>query len=1103
MKSHSLAGDVTHARLFINYHNQPEGKTHELTVYDAFMYLNAGGSNYDYKENSTKIDSMNTGAGTMVFTYDTQPNREADIVKITIDRPDGLREITDITYDAAHNITQTKETKDVKGAEFDASGQAVSQTIDGKEGLKTRTISKITDYEYEDRGIGKGGVLKSVTVKEEVDGQVTATAKQRIDYAAGHKLNDISVITDENSGLTKTYDYENRFHNVLKSATGFDGVENKLGFNTKNLLTTIDSGRFGNTYEYDGGDRLASIESNGTEYAFQYDDAGMLEESEIAGNPIAAHTYDERRRLKQTLYANGDMGGYKPEYDDKTGFLTNELFWDEGPAPSGDAQFSYLYDNSGLLTQVSNRELLRTTNYGYDVSGRLADILTTNNGNAQALVQQSRARLKYNNHGALDNLTVTANDETLSETTYSYDELGRPLAAELDALGGSLLTNTYASLDRLARQTLILPSEDMVATNYTYLKDDQDVATGFVSEMETVLPTSDEQFKFGYEWDGTNIKKITENGNNAEAQVYFYDAIGQLVRENDLEYVYDDGGNLAAIRDFDSKAVKHKFEYEKPWKDQLTKYDGKPLTYDKLGNLKSYDGVNYTWEKGGLLTEINGNGQDVQYAYDHSGLRSKKIVDGKTTEFIWAGEMLMAQITEDYTIAWSYDSSGKMIGFTLDSVPYFYIRNLMGDVTGIMDAGGALVARYTYDAWGNILRAEDLISAPFEDAGAELDDDIEKNGDDMEDPNVDSDHENDEFEDEYVQYSIAEINPIRYRGYYRDAETEYYYCQSRYYNPEWRRWISADIFFDTGMGVLGTNMYAYCNNNPVMYVDPTGSALLSDILGLVDSLMQFWDENRDWIVPAVNLAIVGFVGFWAFVGISAVGIGALTYFVGIPLLNMARDRLRDYRDGLPEPTTDGEKFLHGALKFADGLLSDLIVTAHIVVVASIVTTVTSAVMSVAGITAFGVWNVFVGIMDTAWLVWDKFRMEIDGGDDDDEINALSTQAAARGIAVQAAANTTTIDLFRIVTAKNTKINLTLGNTRNLEITLTQTVSASISGMYLTGYDNEKWGLSDGLKATKGKVRVEGSRAKGWSLRSIAANGTGRGTLTLTATVYYS
>ena len=109
----------------------------------------------------------------------------------------------------------------------------------------------------------------------------------------------------------------------------------------------------------------------------------------------------------------------------------------------------------------------------------------------------------------------------------------------------------------------------------------------------------------------------------------------------------------------------------------------------------------------------------------------------------------------EHKIAWSYSNGGSMLGFTLTTADaassYFYLRNSQGDVVAIYDASGTIVARYEYDAWGKIL---DIWQADG--------------------------------------YTIGEVNPIRYRGYYFDAETDYYYCQSRYYNPEWCRWISAD-----------------------------------------------------------------------------------------------------------------------------------------------------------------------------------------------------------------------------------------------------------------------------------------------------------------------
>ncbi len=125
-------------------------------------------------------------------------------------------------------------------------------------------------------------------------------------------------------------------------------------------------------------------------------------------------------------------------------------------------------------------------------------------------------------------------------------------------------------------------------------------------------------------------------------------------------------------------------------------------------------------------------------------------------------------------------------GFVYNSVQYFYITNQLGDIIGITDLEGRPIIRYTYDEWGAVLLSE------TRDNTAE-------------------------------QKKIAEINPLRYRGYYYDTETGYYYLQSRYYNPEWGRFISPDNFsYIDNSTRLGFNAYIYCTNNPVMFVDYTG-----------------------------------------------------------------------------------------------------------------------------------------------------------------------------------------------------------------------------------------------------------------------------------------
>ncbi|MBR6918278.1 MAG: RHS repeat-associated core domain-containing protein [Clostridia bacterium] len=78
---------------------------------------------------------------------------------------------------------------------------------------------------------------------------------------------------------------------------------------------------------------------------------------------------------------------------------------------------------------------------------------------------------------------------------------------------------------------------------------------------------------------------------------------------------------------------------------------------------------------------------------------------------------------------------------------------------------------------------------------------------------------------------IANINPFRYKGYYFDSEIYLYYLNARYYDPVYSRFISADGYIASSGSFVGLNMFAYCENNPIMRRDPSG---------------QFWEEIWDF-----------------------------------------------------------------------------------------------------------------------------------------------------------------------------------------------------------------------------------------------------------------
>ncbi len=152
-----------------------------------------------------------------------------------------------------------------------------------------------------------------------------------------------------------------------------------------------------------------------------------------------------------------------------------------------------------------------------------------------------------------------------------------------------------------------------------------------------------------------------------------------------------------------------------------------------------------------------------------------------------------------------YDESGRPfaliyrtdgVGVTVST--YYYVLNLQGDVVKLVTSSGSAVATYEYDAWGNILSQSG---------------------------------------------SMADKNPLRYRGYYYDTETGFYYLQSRYYDPANRRFINADTYASTGQDFIGTNMFSYCGNNPVSRYDDGGDRwwnVVGIVLGGVVDAVCTW-----------------------------------------------------------------------------------------------------------------------------------------------------------------------------------------------------------------------------------------------------------------------
>ena len=178
---------------------------------------------------------------------------------------------------------------------------------------------------------------------------------------------------------------------------------------------------------------------------------------------------------------------------------------------------------------------------------------------------------------------------------------------------------------------------------------------------------------------------------------------------------------------------------------------------------------------------------------------------------------------------------------------YFYRKDAQGNIVALLDENGAVVVKYVYNAWG-----EHKVLNP------------------------------DGTENTSASF-IGNINPFRYRGYYYDTSLKLYYLVTRYYDPVVGRFISQDSFdYADPDTINGLNLYAYCNNNPVMNVDPTGHA--------------WWSWLISGLQIAVGAALV-FTGLGAGFGASLIvggTLGIITNIVGSTIGNGLSSMLNGY-----------------------------------------------------------------------------------------------------------------------------------------------------------------------------------------------------------------
>ena len=516
--------------------------------------------------------------------------------------------------------------------------------------------------------------------------------------------------------------------------------------------------------------------------------------------------------------------------------------------------YSYEYYADGKLYTVTDHVLDEMTQYIYDAAGKLTGT-TLFDVSGQA-TEQYASSVHYDSRDRLSqvefDLKYRAGTTTVQDTRFNFyyylenDRLQTYHTAFADTMIN--VAPVYDSFGRVQSRTVTGKKSNADAfynkISYQFISSGNNqsaIVSQYKSEAGKTSSTATETvFNYTYDANG-NITSITD-ASGALLYQYYYDELGQLDQERNAplgyiySWVYDDSGNITAKRTFSytngtvgSLVSTINYTYgNSAWGDQLTKYGNTSITYDSIGNPITIGSDTLTWQGRQLMSHTVDGWLEMTYKYNADGVRTHKTaydldVDDYTEhEYILNGTQIVAEIIDNYTtLIYLYDENGAPIGMKYRTAAYaagvfdtfFFEKNLQGDVIAVYDSNGTKLISYTYDAWGN-------------------------------------------FRTTYVTTGTTALgkalrNPFKYRGYYYDNDTGWYYLQTRYYNPTWGRFINADGYVNANGTLTGFNMYAYCDNNPVILVDYTGeSAYLVidyDELPIAGhALVFFEDANGVW-----------------------------------------------------------------------------------------------------------------------------------------------------------------------------------------------------------------------------------------------------------------
>ncbi|MDR6927911.1 RHS repeat-associated core domain-containing protein [Pseudomonas sp. BE134] len=657
--------------------------------------------------------------GKAVWKY--QRNAQGDITE-AID-PDG--QITHNHYDAQGRLLSIRYPDNSRHVFVrDALGQLIEETLPN--GGQRRF-----SYDVLGRQITRQDQHRAVThyqwdaVGRLIQTTLPTGASRAFSYNAYGK---ITAERDELGRITR-FEYDDDLHLVSRRINP-DGTQLRYRYdNARLLLTEIEN-------------------ESGERYQLDYTPSGFIQQESGFDGRRTAYAYDLNGHLLEKTEFGDDGSQLITRYQrDSTGRLLIKTL------PDG-IKVEYHYDGLGRLVSVNDNHD-HPLEFEYDTQNRLIT------------EHQSWATLRYGYDacGRLSHLRLPDN----SKLAYHRAKGGALTAIDLN--GTRLTSHTYQFGREQQRQQGLLHSQ--------YEHDEQGrLKAHAVSQHQQPLYRRD----FAYSANG-NLDTLADTRHGQRN--YQYDPLNRLIRvrhsrdQQPESFAHDPAGNLLMQDRPGPSAVKG---------NRLLMQGDRHFDYDAFGNLirerrgtaqKLVTEYRYDCQHR-LIGATLPNGTCATYRYDAFGRRISKTVDGKTTEFFWQGDHLIAEHSQDHHRSYLYEPGTFRPLAMLDgkgprqACPFYYQLDHLGTPQELTDYSGDIIWAAQYTAYGRLTRLN-------RDTHQVLD------------------------------------QPLRFQGQYFDAETGPHYNRHRYYNPDLGRYLTPDPSGLAG----GINGYQY-TRNPTGWVDPLG-----------------------------------------------------------------------------------------------------------------------------------------------------------------------------------------------------------------------------------------------------------------------------------------